>query len=228
MIVECKSLQQIYANGRGLQHASFTIQKGRIIALAGGNGAGKSTLIRMLTKQEMPQQGELVWHENKTIRYMPDDVDFPTSLTAEEILKLLSSLKKATQDEQRAVLQKVGLSEVKKQRVQQFSKGMRQRLNLAQSLLGGDGLLIMDEPTNGLDPYWIAQLKDMIRQERDRGSTVIFSTHMLSFAQQLADDVIILHEGSVLVAGDMGELLDKYGYDELEQLWLNRIGLSEG
>lgn len=228
MIVECKGLQQIYSNGRGLHNASFGIKKGRIIALAGGNGAGKSTLIRMLTKQEIPQKGELIWHENKTIRYMPDDVDFPTALTAEEILKLLASLKKATLDEQKAVLQKVGLSEVKKQKVQQFSKGMRQRLNLAQSLLGGDGLLIMDEPTNGLDPYWIAQLKEMIRQERDRGSTVIFSTHMLAFAQQLADDVIILHEGSVLLAGDLQQLLQEYGYEELEQLWLNRIGLSEG
>lgn len=227
MIVECKDLQQIYSNGRGLHQASFLIKKGRIIALAGGNGAGKSTLIRMLTKQELPQQGELVWHEHKTIRYMPDDVDFPTALTAEEILKLLASLKKATSEEQKAVLQKVGLYEVKKQRVQQFSKGMRQRLNLAQSLLGGDGLLIMDEPTNGLDPYWIAQLKETIRQERDRGSTVIFSTHMLAFAQQLADDVIILHEGSVLLAGDLQQLLQEYGYEELEQLWLNKIGLYE-
>ena len=86
----------------------------------------------------------------------------------------------------------------------------------------------MDEPTNGLDPYWIAQLKNIIRAEKERGSTVIFSTHMLSFAQQLADDVIILHEGSVLVAGDLQELLISHQCIELEQLWLAKIGLGEG
>ncbi|MFF5996643.1 ABC transporter ATP-binding protein [Lysinibacillus sp. KU-BSD001] len=227
MIVQAQGLKQVYGNGRGLHEATFDIPKGRIIALAGGNGAGKSTLIRMLTKQEMPQQGQLIWHEAKPIRYMPDDVDFPNTLTAAEVLKLLASLKKATTEEQHHVLKRVGLFEVQKQTVRHFSKGMRQRLNLAQSLLGGDGLLIMDEPTNGLDPYWIAELKNIIRAEKERGSTIIFSTHMLSFAEQLADDVIILHEGSVLVAGELQQLLQEHGFTELEQLWLSKIGLSE-
>lgn len=225
MIVEGHKLQQIYKNNRGIHDASFQIKKGRIVALAGGNGAGKSTLIRMLTKQEKPGHGELQWHENKTIRYMPDDVDFPTTLTAEEIIGLLGSLKKASKEEQQEVLKRVGLFDVKKQKVSSFSKGMRQRLNLAQSLLGGDGLLIMDEPTNGLDPYWIAQLKDMMVSERDRGSTVLFSTHMLAFAETLADDVIILHEGHVILSGDLQQLLSENNCLELEQLWLQKIGL---
>jgi len=228
MIVQCRNIKQLYENGRGLHDVTFEMGKGRIIALAGGNGAGKSTLIRLLTKQEMPQQGELIWHEEKPIRYMPDDVDFPTTLTAAEIIKLLASLKKASKEEQTEVLKEVGLYEVQKQTVRHFSKGMRQRLNLAQSLLGGDGLLIMDEPTNGLDPYWIAQLKKIIQLEKERGSTVLFSTHMLSFAQELADDAIILHEGRVIAAGDLQELLAKHQCSELEQLWLAEIGLGEG
>lgn len=228
MIAQCQKLKHVYSNGRGLHEATFDIKKGRIIALAGGNGAGKSTLIRLLTKQEVPEQGKLIWHDDQPIRYMPDDVDFPPTLTATEVLKLLASLKKASKEQQEHVLQEVGLLEVKKQKVRHFSKGMRQRLNLAQSLLGGDGLLIMDEPTNGLDPYWIAQLKNIIREEKERGSTVIFSTHMLAFAQQLADDVIILHEGSVLMAGDLQQLLSNHQCTELEQLWLAKIGLSEG
>lgn len=225
MIVEAKNLKQLYKNNRGIHQASFTIKKGRIIALAGGNGAGKSTLIRMLTKQEKPKEGELIWHENKTIRYMPDDVDFPPTLTAIEILGLLGSLKKSSKDEQEEVLKQVGLYDLRKHRVSAFSKGMRQRINLAQSLLGGDGLLIMDEPTNGLDPYWIAQLKEMMMKERDRGSTVLFSTHMLSFAEELADDVIVLHEGNVLLAGELQQLLKENDCDHLEQLWLREIGL---
>lgn len=225
MIVEANNIKQIYKNNRGVQKASFQIKKGRIVALAGGNGAGKSTLIRLLTKQEKPQNGEFIWHEQKTIRLMPDDVDFPTMLTAEEVLELLASLKKVGKNEQDAVLKKVGLYEVRKQKVSSFSKGMRQRLNLAQSLLGGDGLLIMDEPTNGLDPYWISKLKEMMVEEKMRGASVLFSTHMLAFAQNFADDVIVLHEGEILFSGDLQQLLEEEQCQNLEQLWLRKIGL---
>lgn len=225
MIVEGKNIRHIYKNNRGIQQANFQIKKGRIVALAGGNGAGKSTLIRLLTKQETPKEGEFIWHDHEPIRLMPDDVDFPTMLTAEEVLRLLSSLKKSSKEEQEDVLKKVGLYDVRKQKVSSFSKGMRQRLNLAQSLLGGNGLLIMDEPTNGLDPYWIARLKEMMVEEKERGATVLFSTHMLAFAQNFADDVIVLHEGEILLAGDLGELLQESEHQNLEELWLSKIGL---
>lgn len=225
MIVEAKNIRHVYKNNRGIHEANFQIKKGRIVALAGGNGAGKSTLIRLLTQQESPKEGEFIWHDHNPIRLMPDDVDFPTMLTAEEVIQLLASLKKSSKKEQEDVLKRVGLYDVRKQKVSSFSKGMRQRLNLAQSLLGGDGLLIMDEPTNGLDPYWIAQLKEMMVEEKMRGATVIFSTHMLAFAQNFADDVIVLHEGKILLSGDLQQLLRDNQCQNLEQLWLSKIGL---
>lgn len=225
MIVECKHVYNIYPNNRGIHDVSFQIGKGRIIALAGGNGAGKSTLIRLLTKQEKHQRGDILWHEQKSIRFMPDDVDFPITLTAEEIINLLASLKKCTMEERINVLKQVGLYEVRKQKVSSFSKGMRQRLNLAQSLLGEGKLLILDEPTNGLDPYWIAQLKEIILSERNKGNTVLFSTHMLAFAGQLADDVIVMHEGQVLFEGNLQKILVEHQCEELEKLWLTKIGI---
>ncbi|MDV6377438.1 ABC transporter ATP-binding protein [Sporosarcina sp. GW1-11] len=223
MILEAKALAKQYKNGRGLHEATFTLREGTILALAGGNGAGKSTLIRLLTGQDKVTAGELLWHGSSEVRYMPDDVDFPSTLTAEEILRLLASLKKVGTEQQQRVLERVGLWDVRKQRVQQFSKGMRQRLNLAQSLLGEGKLLILDEPTNGLDPYWIAELKKMMTEERNKGCTVLFSTHLLNFAEQLADDVLILHEGTVLATGPMDEVLRTNGAADLEQLWLKKI-----
>ena len=223
MIVEAQGLAQQYANGRGLQPVDFTLQQGTITALAGGNGAGKSTLIRLLTAQDQQSAGQLVWHASSEVRYMPDDVDFPTTLTAVEIMELLGSLKKVSLAEQHALLQRVGLYEVRKQKVQQFSKGMRQRLNLAQSLMGKGQLLILDEPTNGLDPYWIAKLKEMMVAERERGCTVLFSTHLLSFAEELADDVLILHEGKLVANGALHTLLQQHHTANLEQLWLQQI-----
>lgn len=226
MIVEAKQIANVYKNGRGLQQASFTLREGTIMALAGGNGAGKSTLIRMLTGQEKPQSGELIWQDSAEVRYMPDDVDFPATLTAEEILRLLASLKNIDAPTQEAVLKRVGLWDVRKQRVQQFSKGMRQRLNLAQSLVGAGKLVILDEPTNGLDPYWIAELKKMMLEQKAKGCTVLFSTHLLAFAQELADDVLILHEGKVLATGAMQDVLASHQATELEALWLEKINAN--
>lgn len=225
MIVEAKDISRVYDKGRGIENVSFTLRPGRIVALVGGNGAGKSTLIRLLTRQEQPMSGELHWGEGVSVRYMPDDVDFPATLTAEEIIRLLASLKKIASAEQQRVLERVGLWDVRKQYVKQFSKGMRQRLNLAQSLLGEGKLFILDEPTNGLDPNWIAELKRMMVEERDQGCTVLFSTHMLSFAEEFADDVLIVHEGNLLASGDLKSILAVEDYEHLEQLWLSKIGM---
>ncbi|MGE7093423.1 ABC transporter ATP-binding protein [Lysinibacillus sp. NPDC048646] len=225
MLLEARDLSQIYENNKGLKKASFSVRAGRILALAGGNGAGKSTLIRLLTGQETQMAGELIWQERQAIRFMPDDVDFPSMLTAVEVIQLLASLKKVEIHESLEVLKRVGLWDVKKQKVQQFSKGMRQRLNLAQSLLGNGPLLILDEPTNGLDPYWIAELKKMMLEEKAKGCTVVFSTHLLAFAEEVADDVLVLHEGEILISGDLKKILAEENNATLEKIWLKKLNL---
>jgi ABC-type multidrug transport system ATPase subunit len=118
------------------------------------------------------------------------------------------------------ILQKVGLQEAGHLKVSQYSKGMRQRLNLAQSLLGDGQFYILDEPTNGLDPFWIATLKQILLDEKMRKHIVLFSTHLLSLAEEIADHVIMIHEGRVLEQGPIAELLSRYQCDKLEQLWL--------
>ncbi len=225
MLLEVKDLSNVYENNKGLKKASFSVRAGRILALAGGNGAGKSTLIRLITGQEKQMAGELIWRERQAIRFMPDDIDFPSMLTAAEVIQLLASLKKVGPNDRERVLKRVGLWDVKKQKVQQFSKGMRQRLNLAQSLLGNGHLHILDEPTNGLDPFWIAELKKMMLEEKAKGYTVVFSTHLLAFAEEVADDVLVLHEGEILISGDLKEILAKENCTTLEKLWLKKLNL---
>ncbi|MFJ8264154.1 ABC transporter ATP-binding protein [Rummeliibacillus sp. NPDC094406] len=223
MIVEGEKLVKKYSKEQGLLDVSFILQEGRIIALAGGNGAGKSTLIRLLIGEEKPNSGELNWAINPSIRYMPDDVNFPPTLTALEILQLLAGLKKIPSGEIETVLKRVGLWEYRKQRVRQFSKGMRQRLNLAQALLGDEQLLILDEPTNGLDIRWIAELKNILQEQKDAGKTILFSTHLLSFAEELADDVLLLHEGRVLRHGNIKSVLQESKTIHLEELFMHEI-----
>ncbi len=223
MIVEGKNLVKKYSESQGIDDVSFTLQEGRIIALAGGNGAGKSTLIRLLIGQEKPDSGELKWVTHPSIRYMPDDVNFPPTLTVLEILQLLAGLKKIPSSEIDRVLKRVGLWEFRKQRVRQFSKGMRQRINLAQALLGDEQLLILDEPTNGLDIRWIAELKTILQEQKDCGKTILFSTHLLSFAEELADDVLLLHEGHVLKHGNIKSVLQDSKTLHLEELFMHEI-----
>jgi len=156
---------------------------------------------------------------------MPDDVNFPTMLTAAEIFELLASLKQVAQDEQECILKRVSLWDVRNQPAKQFSKGMLQRLNLAQSLLGSGTLLILDEPTNGLDPFWIAQLKNVMLEEKNKGNTVIFSTHLLSFAEEIADEVLVLHDGEIIISGAITEIFTQENSTSLEEIWLKRLKL---
>lgn len=223
MIVKGQKVARMYSNDRGLKEASFLLNEGEIIALAGGNGAGKSTLIRLLTGQEKPTSGQLEWGSEQSVNYMPDDVDFPPTLSAEEIINLLGSLKKVGQAEQETVLKRVGLWEERKQTVRHYSKGMRQRLNLAQALLGPSNFLLLDEPTNGLDPYWVAELKKMVLEQKELGKTVLFSTHLLSFAQELAEEVLLLHQGNIITQGNLEHVLRENDCKNLEELFITKI-----
>lgn len=223
-LVTGKNIRRVYTNEQGLRKIDFSLEEGRIIALAGGNGAGKSTLIRLLIGEEEADAGEFIWEGTPSIRYMPDDVHFPLALTAEEIIRLLAQLKQIPKQRCQEVLERVGLWQYRKQRVRQFSRGMRQRLNLAQSLLGDESLLILDEPTNGLDLLWIAELKQILRTEKEAGKTILFSTHLLSFAEELADDVLLLHEGEVFMHGALEDVLREGDAEHLEQLFMQKMG----
>lgn len=223
MEIKLAKVKKLYKKNRGIKNISLTLENGEIVALVGANGAGKSTLIKILTKQIRPSEGKIFGQEYE-IRYMPDDLAFPDTLTATEILQLLGNLKKVDKQKQQEALKAVGLYEARKLKVGQFSKGMRQRLNLAQSMLGEGPFYILDEPTNGLDPYWIAKLKKYLIEEKKRQQIVLFSTHLLSLAEEIADRVILLHEGEVLAAGTVSQLLEKEQCISLEQLWLKLTG----
>lgn len=219
-MIELVDVTKRYKKNRGVQNVHFTLQPGQITALVGANGAGKSTLIKLLTSQIQADGGSINGVEKDELRYMPDDLTFPDTLTAKEIVSLLGQLKKVPAGEQQAVLEQVGLADVSHLKVSQYSKGMRQRLNLAQSLLGTGSFYILDEPTNGLDPFWIAKLKQLLIHQRDKGDIVLFSTHLLHFAQEIADQIVMIHEGNVLVQGGISELLQEFSCDSLEELWL--------
>lgn len=197
-----------YSKRTQIGEINFSIQEGEIFALCGGNGAGKSTLIKMLTGIIKPSSGNIRLHgkvvnplENDfkmLFSYMPDVMLLPEQLTAREVLRFFGQLRRVSNERVEKVLELTGLSEVGDQLINHYSKGMQQRLSLAQALLPDVKLLILDEPTNGLDPFWVYRLKEILLEEQRAGTTIIFTTHILSFVEELANRVAFLEKGKVI------------------------------
>lgn len=219
-----------------VDNTSFSVEKGKILALCGGNGAGKSTLLRMIVGILRPTEGlvevnGLQWKTDRQliaeqIGYMPDDYQFSSGLTALEHLLFWASLRKVGRERVFEVLHTIGLINVEKQAVASFSKGMRQRLLFGQAILAKPLLLIMDEPTNGLDPFWIYEFKKLVQQTKEQGYTIIFSTHQLAVAEAVADDAILLREGSVVKCASVAALKEQFGINCLEKAFMEWVSVK--
>lgn len=200
---------------------NFSIMEGEIFAFCGGNGAGKSTLIKILTgilKQTSGRillNGQQVDPLNKNYKeifsYMPDDMLFPQQLTGNEVLRFFGKLRGISNERVIEVLETVGLSEAGNKLIKHYSKGMQQRLSLAQALLPDVQMIILDEPTNGLDPYWVYRLKELILEERDRGKTIIFTTHILTVVEEIADRAAFMENGKIIECDVVEKLMEQDG-----------------
>ncbi|UBH14776.1 ABC transporter ATP-binding protein [Macrococcus armenti] len=192
-MIDVQQLQFKYNKQKTFGPVTMHLGEGKVHVMIGENGAGKSTLIKLMLGELKARTGTLQVPEQ--INYMPDDLQFPPYLKISEIIKMLQKIKGSTTE---GVLEQVGLYDNRNQFVKSLSKGMRQRLNLAQSLIGDAAFIIMDEPTNGLDPLWIFQLQDIIREQKVRGKTLFITTHQLDFAQAIADELYVLRDGLIV------------------------------
>lgn len=209
-IIKTKNLTKIYGNQKSVDNLSITVNKGEIYGFLGRNGAGKTTTIRMLLGLIKPTYGEIeIFGENlfanqkEILRRIGSIVEIPgfyENLTARENLlinaKILGIYKKNAIEE---VLEIVGLQNETKKLVAKYSLGMKQRLGIARALLHYPELLILDEPTNGLDPIGIKEMRKLIKSlAEERQITILISSHILSEIEQLADKMGIIHEGKLL------------------------------
>ncbi|MEK4383865.1 ABC transporter ATP-binding protein [Aeribacillus sp. FSL K6-2848] len=191
-----------------LSSMSLEAKKGECIVLCGGNGAGKSTLLRILAGISNPSSGDIVLNNVSLIKnrknyieqigYMPDDFHAQQFMTLQEFLSFYAKLRKKDQSSVQDILKKIGLEEFNRELVKNVSKGMRQRLLLGQALLGNPKLLLLDEPTNGLDPFWIDQFVNLIKEQKMKGTIIIFSTHMMDVAAEAGDQILFIKEGSII------------------------------
>jgi Cu-processing system ATP-binding protein len=220
-VVIVEGVSKCIKNQTLVEKIDIEIAAGQVLALCGGNGAGKSTIIRMIAGIMQPSSGAiyingLQWRKErkafaKQIGYMPDDYQFSQGLTAAETLSFWAALRQVPKLRVEETLVLVGLSDKKNKQVNTFSKGMRQRLLFAQAILAKPPFLIMDEPTNGLDPFWMNEFVQLINRTKLEGCTVLFSTHQLQIAEEVADHVLFLNNGRNCGEGSVAHFRDLYG-----------------
>lgn len=220
-VVSVNNLSKKYGNIQAVNDLSFTVNEGDVYGFLGQNGAGKSTTIRMLLTLIAPTAGEIHIFDKKlsthrseilsNIGAVIEKPDLYKYLNAYDNLSIFARMSGIKVSRQLLMnqLQMVGLADRAKDMVKTFSQGMKQRLGIAVALVHNPALIILDEPTNGLDPQGIADIRTLIiRLSKEMGKTVLISSHLLSEIEVIANRMIIIHKGQKIIEGNVAELLD--------------------
>lgn len=222
-MIEVKHVTKKYGNFTAVDDINFTIKDNEIIGFLGPNGAGKSTTMNMITGYIEPTNGKIIVNDydiskepkkvKRQIGYMPESTPLYYDLTVREFVNYMADLKYVKRKEKKEkvdkVLKEVGLTNVEKKLIKNLSRGYKQRVSLAGALIGDPKVLILDEPTVGLDPKQITEIRDLIRK-LGKNHTVILSSHILSEVSQICEKVIIINKGKVLAVDTPSHLEEEF------------------
>lgn len=219
-IFEVKNLEKSYKNNKVIKNISFEVLKGEILCILGPNGAGKSTTINVLTGVLGYELGELFYSGRKIkkndkefkgkLGVVPQDIALYEDISAEQNLRFFASLYglkgKELAEKTKDALEFAGLSERAKDKVRTFSGGMKRRLNIACAIAHNPELLIMDEPTVGIDPQSRNHILDSVKKMRERGITIIYTTHYMEEVEEISTRIIVMDKGEIIVSGTKEKL----------------------
>jgi len=217
--IEVVNLKKQFNKFIAVDNISFSVKKGEIFGFLGPNGAGKTTTIKAMLDLIHANTGTIRIHgtdvlthgkeAKKYVGYLPEKVAFYSNLTALQNLGFYAEMKHASKEECITLLEEMGLGDVGKKRVGTFSKGMVQRLGMARALLGNPPILILDEPSGGLDPRGVVLIRDKILAMKKNGTTIFISSHILSEIQEICDRVSIINKGRLVAQDTVAELSNK-------------------
>ena len=224
MNLEMRGMWKAFDANVVLKDVQFSLKAGEICALLGENGAGKSTLMKSVCGVIKVDEGEIIFNgknisENeieakKNIGFLPENNPLYQNMYVKEYLNFVAEIHKIPKERIDEVIELVGITPEKSKKISQLSKGYKQRVGLAQAILHSPDLLILDEPTNGLDPNQIIEIRNVIR-EIGKEKTVILSTHIMREVEALCSRVILIHEGNIIQDSPIDEFKGKY--DSLEE-----------
>jgi ABC-2 type transport system ATP-binding protein len=231
IILKVEKLNKKFGKIHAVQDLSFSIKKGNIYGILGPNGSGKSTTLGMILNVVNPTSGTYRWFDGssdthqalKRIGAIIERPNFYPYMTAKQNLKLVCLIKEINPDVIDEKLEIVGLLERKNDRFKTFSLGMKQRLAIASALLNNPEILILDEPTNGLDPQGIFQIREIIQKVATQGTTILLASHLLDEVEKACTHVIVLQEGVSRYTGSVEALTSSHGYFELASSDQNQL-----
>lgn len=237
-MIEFRHVSKLYGDKEALSDVSLTIKDGEIFGLIGHNGAGKTTTISILTSiieasyGEVLVNGQLLSEHRNTIKrqigYVPDSPDIFLNLTAYEYWQFLAKIYGVSEADTKARIEELTqlfeLTQEMHNTIDNFSHGMRQKVIVIGALISNPSIWILDEPLTGLDPQASFDLKEMMKEHAASGNTVLFSTHVLSVAEQLCDRIGILKKGKLIFVGTVERLKADYPDKDLETIYLELAG----
>ena len=210
-MIEIKDLSKRYGKNPVLSSLELELASGRIYAILGPNGSGKTTLIKCLLGMVIPDRGDIRidgepvrcrWRYRNHINYLPQIANFPGNLTVRELIRMIEDLRQSEADSE-ALVNRFKLEPHLNKKLNALSGGTRQKVNLVLAFMFDSPLLILDEPSTGLDPAALIRLKEMIRDEKERGKTILITTHIMQIVEELADEVVYLLEGEIRFKGSV-------------------------
>ena len=216
-MVTIENLHKKFDKNQVLTGVDLTIAEGGIFAVLGPNGSGKTTLIKSVLGMVIPDKGNItVLNENikknseyrHKIDYLPQIANFPSNLKVKELIKMIKDLRKPTNEDERLIeLFKLELFLDKK--LGNLSGGTKQKVNLVLTFMFDSPLIILDEPTTGLDPISLIRLKELIKAEKAKGKTILITSHIMSFVEEISDEIVFILEGKIYFKGSISELKNK-------------------
>ena len=222
-ILTLQNLNKYFGKIHAVKDLSFTIEKGKVYGILGPNGSGKSTTLGIVLNVVNKTSGDFAWFDGsvsvhkalKKVGAIIERPNFYPYMTAVDNLKLVCKIKNVPFEKINEKLELVGLEDRAFSKFKTYSLGMKQRLAIASALLNDPEILILDEPTNGLDPQGIHQIRSLITQIANKGTTILLASHLLDEVEKICTHVVILRHGEKLYDGPVDELVSSHGYLEL-------------
>ena len=226
-LIQLENVHKHFGDFTAVADISFSIEKGCIYGLLGPNGAGKTTTLRMIMDIIAPDSGKITFSENRQIKnfldrigYLPEERGLYRKMKVQDVVVFIAELKgmrkREAIGEVEKWLEKMQLSEWANKRVNELSKGMAQKIQFITTVLHKPELIILDEPFSGLDPINMTLLKDLMLELRDNGATIIFSTHVMEQVEKLCDRICLIHQGEILLEGELRTIKQSFGKSSVE------------
>lgn len=225
-MIDIQSLYKSYGKLEVLRGISLSFDQPGIAAILGPNGSGKTTLIKSILGMVLPDKGSIHfqgqsiaghWDYRRQIDYLPQIARFPDNLRVKELLNLIQDIRGEQPQHAERLIALFGLAPFLDKRLGNLSGGTRQKVNLLQAFMFDSPVVILDEPTSGLDPLAVQSLKALLQEEKAKGKLLLITTHIMSFVEEMADEVVFLLEGDIHFRGSLKSLKERYGESNLER-----------